>query len=93
MSLRELQQAASVAIAAAELARQRFTAASLRVYVCRLLDLRETSSATEQELRRAFEDAAKAHLEAQDQVRKALGAVDQARQLARQRREVRRAGR
>jgi hypothetical protein len=89
MSIRELQAAATAALNAAELAQQRFTAAALKVYATGAHRNLPIASEAIEQIRKDFDAAAKAHLEAQDQARTALAAADLARTLARQRRGVR----
>lgn len=96
MSIREFQATAAAALNAAEMARQRFTAASLKLHVTRFHypdpAPTEFSRMEAEKIRGEFDETARVYLIAQDQVRMALEAVDRAKQLARQRRE-RRAGR
>lgn len=97
MSIRELTDAVAKAFAAAEDARHSLSEAAIKLYVTRAhlqtYDSPVRGDEVREQIRADFDTTAKAHLEAQDQVRKALEAADQARQLARQRRAVRQARR
>jgi hypothetical protein len=87
VSIRDLKAAAAAAMGTAETARQRFTGAAFKLWATgsHLVSPGEPHDG----IRAEFDAAAKAHLEAQDQVRKALEALDVAQAFARQRRERR----
>lgn len=79
MSLRDAKAVLAAALNDAELKRQRFVSAALKLHATRF----------HESIRSEFDQAAVGHLAAQDGVRHALAAVDAAQQLARQRRERR----